>query len=221
MTLTLQPRTRPELAQRLAQDIPEGWCVNLGVGFPTMVAAYVPPQREVIFHSENGVLGIGPPPSPEQLDPWLINAGKQPITLRTGGSFVHHGDSFAIIRGGHLDLAVLGAYEVAENGDLANWTTGAEGAIPAVGGAMDLSVGAKRVWILMDHLTKTGRKKLVRSCSYPLTALGAVDRIYTDLAILDVTPRGFEVAEMIPGLTLEELQDRTEATLYLPDNKEN
>jgi 3-oxoadipate CoA-transferase beta subunit len=219
--MTIQPRSRPELAERLAQDIPEGWCVNLGVGFPTMVANYVPPHREVIFHSENGVLGIGPPPSPEQIDPWLINAGKQPITLRTGGCFFHHADSFALIRGGHLDLAVLGAYEVAENGDLANWTTGDEGIIPAVGGAMDLSVGAKRVWVIMEHVTKTGRRRLVRSCSYPLTALGAVDRIYTDLAVIDVTPRGFEVAEMVPGLSLEALQERTEARLYLAENKEN
>jgi 3-oxoadipate CoA-transferase beta subunit len=210
-----KPLSRTQMAARVARDIPEGWYVNLGIGMPTMVADHVPLEREVVFHSENGVLGMGPAPAKEAIDRWLINAGKQYVTLRSGGAFVHHADSFAMIRGGHLDLCVLGAFEVAENGDIANWATSVNDAAPAVGGAMDLAAGAKRVWVVMDHTTKDGRSKLVRKCSYPLTALGAVSRVYTNLAVLDVTERGFVVVEMAPGLTVEELQARTEAPVFL------
>jgi len=207
------PRNRTQLAARIAQDIPEGWYVNLGIGIPTLVADHVPPAREVIFHAENGVLGIGPAPDAAAVDPWLINAGKQYVSLRPGGSFMHHADSFTIIRGGHLNLCILGAYEVAENGDIANWATSADDAAPAVGGAMDLAAGAQRLWIAMEHTTKDGRPRLVRQCSYPLTARAAVSRVYTNLAVLDVTPGGFRVRDMVPGLTLEELQARSEARL--------
>ena len=206
-------RTRAEMAARLAQDIPEGWIVNLGIGIPTMVADRVPPGREVIFQSENGVVGMGPAPTPEDRDPWLINAGKQHVTLVPGGSYVHHADSFAMIRGGHLDLCVLGAFEVAENGDIANWATSENDTAPAVGGAMDLAVGAKRLWAIMEHTTKDGRPRLVRRCAYPLTAPGAVGRVYTNMATLEVTPSGFAVLELAPGVTMAELQDRTEAPL--------
>lgn len=216
---SVRPLGRAEMAKRLAQDIPEGWCVNLGVGIPLLVANFLPPEREVIFHAENGVLGVGPPPPEDKIDRWLISAGKQPITLRQGGSFVHHADSFAIVRGGHLDLCILGSFEVAENGDIANWTTLEEGKIPAVGGAMDLAVGAKRLWVLMEHTTKDGRSRLVRHCSYPLTALGVVKRVYTNLAVLDVTERGFEVVEIVPGMTPEALQNRTDAKLHMPEGK--
>jgi 3-oxoadipate CoA-transferase beta subunit len=210
---TLQPLSRVQMAQRLAQDIPEGWYVNLGIGVPTLVADHVPADREVIFHSENGILGMGPAPAPDQVNPWMINAGKQHVTLRTGGSFCHHADSFAMIRGGHIDLCVLGAYEVAENGDIANWATSATDTAPAVGGAMDLAAGARRLWVVMEHTTKEGRPRLVRRCGYPLTAPGAVGRVYTNLAVMDVTPRGFVVREMIPGMTLQALQEQTEAEL--------
>jgi 3-oxoadipate CoA-transferase beta subunit len=208
-----EPLTRAQMASRLAQDIPEGWYVNLGIGIPTLVAGYVPAEREVIFHSENGILGMGAPPPADQIDPWLINAGKQAVTLLDGGSYFHHADSFTMIRGGHIDLAVLGAFEVGESGDLANWTTSATESAPAVGGAMDLAAGAKRVWVLMEHTTKEGQPKLVRHCSYPLTAPAVVSRIYTNLAVLDVTPKGLQVVEMVPGLTREALQARTDATL--------
>jgi 3-oxoadipate CoA-transferase beta subunit len=214
--LSFQTLSRKQMAERLARDIPEGWYVNLGIGLPTLVADFVPQEREVIFHSENGLLGMGPAPTPEEADPWLINAGKQQVTLRPGGSFFHHADSFSIIRGGHLDLCVLGAFEVARNGDIANWATSAADNAPAVGGAMDLSAGAKRLWVLMEHTTKDGQPKLVESCSYPLTALGAVSRIYTNLAVIEVTDRGFTVLEMVPGLTLEALQAQTGAKLHLP-----
>lgn len=209
----VMPLSRAKMAARLAADIPEGWYVNLGVGIPTLVADHVPLEREVIFHSENGVLGIGPAPPPDAIDPWLINAGKQHVTLRKGGSFFHHADSFGMIRGGHIDLSVLGAFEVAENGDIANWATSENDTAPAVGGAMDLAVGAKQLWVVMEHTTKNGRPKLVRRCSYPLTALRCVNRIYTNFAVLDVTPQGFVVLEMVPGMTLESLQARTEAEL--------
>src|SRR5579883_2446612 len=203
--------TRNEMAERLARDIPEGWYVNLGIGAPLKVADYVPVEREVIFHSENGVLGMGPAPQPDQVNRWLINAGKQYVTLRTGGCYFHHADSFAMIRGGHLDLCVLGGYEVAENGDLANWATSENDTAPAVGGAMDLAAGARRLWVVMEHTTKNGKPRLVRRCSYPLTALGVVSRVYTNLAVLDVTADGFAVREMVPGLSFEALQARTEA----------
>ena len=205
---------RGQMAARVARDIPEGWYVNLGIGIPTLVADHVPLDREVIFHSENGVLGMGPAPPKGQEDPWLINAGKQHVTLRTGGSYVHHADSFAMIRGGHLDLCVLGAFEVAENGDIANWATSENDTAPAVGGAMDLAAGAKRLWVVMDHTTKDGRPKLVKRCTYPLTAPAAVKRVYTNLAVLDVTERGFVVIDMVPGLSQADLQARTEAKLH-------
>lgn len=207
--------TRPQMAARLAADIPEGWFVNLGIGIPTMVADHVPLDREVILHSENGILGMGPAPPKDQVDPWLINAGKQPVTLRPGGSFFHHADSFSIIRGGHLDLCVLGAFEVAENGDIANWATSENDTAPAVGGAMDLAAGAKRLWVVMDHTTKDGRPKLVEKCGYPLTSPGAVSRIYTNLGVFDVVKGlGFVVVEMAPGMTLEGLQAVTGAKLH-------
>ena len=205
--------TRTEMAARIAADIPEGWYVNLGIGMPTLVADHVPLEREVIFHSENGVLGMGPAPSPDQADPWLINAGKQQVTLRTGGSFVHHADSFAMIRGGHLDLCVLGGFEVAENGDIANWATSENDTAPAVGGAMDLAAGAKRLWVMMEHTTKDGRSKLVKRCGYPLTAPGCVRRVYTNLAVIDVTEHGFRVIDIAPGITREELIAATAADL--------
>lgn len=215
-TVRFTPLDRAGMAARVAQDIPEGWYVNLGIGIPTLVSDFVPAEREVIFHSENGVLGMGPAPAPEAVDPWLINAGKQHVTLRTGGCFVHHADSFAIIRGGHLDLCVLGAYQVAENGDIANWSTGGRDVAPAVGGAMDLAAGAKRLWVVMEQTTREGQPRLVKRLTYPPTALGAVRRVYTNLAVFDVTERGFVVRDMIPGLTLEELQARSEAKLHPP-----
>ena len=168
------PLDRPQMAARLARDIPEGWFVNLGVGVPTQVADHIPADREVIIHSENGILGMGPAPAPDAVDPWLVNAGKKAVTLLAGAALFHHADSFAMIRGGHIDLCVLGAFEVASNGDLANWTTSSNDKTPAVGGAMDLAVGAKRIWILMEHVTRDGKARLVEHCSYPLTAPGAV-----------------------------------------------
>jgi 3-oxoadipate CoA-transferase beta subunit len=212
-----QPRTRYEMAARVARDIPEGWFVNLGIGAPLQVADYLPAEREVVFHSENGVLGMGPAPEPDRINRWLINAGKQYVTLRSGGSYMHHADSFGLIRGGHLDLCVLGAFQVAENGDLANWSTSENDSAPAVGGAMDLAAGARRVWVLMDHQTKSGESRLVRRCTYPLTALGVVKRIYTNLAVLDITPDGFTVREMVEGLTLDALQKVTNAPLRMLD----
>ncbi len=210
--------SRSGMAARVARDITEGWYCNLGIGIPTLIADYIPAGKEVVLHSENGILGMGPAPSPERINPWLINAGKQHITLLRGGAFFHHADSFAMIRGGHIDLCVLGAFEVAENGDIANWATSDAEAAPAVGGAMDLALGAKRTWVLTEHTTRDGRPKLVERCSYPLTALGAVSRIYSNLAVIDVTPRGFVVQEMVPGLGFEALQERTGARLHRADN---
>jgi len=210
-----KPMARREMAKRLADDIPEGWYVNLGIGAPLQVADFVPDAREVVFQSENGVLGMGPAPEPDKINRWLINAGKQYITLRTGGSYMHHADSFALIRGGHLDLCVLGAFQVAENGDIANWSTSDNESAPAVGGAMDLAAGARRLWVLMDHTTKSGESRLVRRCTYPLTAVGVVKRVYTNLAVLDVAGDGFAVREMAPGLTFEALQDVTDAPLRM------
>ena len=209
-----RPMTRAEMAARLAGDIPEGWYVNLGIGAPLQVADYVPAEREVIFHSENGVLGMGPAPAAEAINRWLINAGKQYVTLRKGGAYMHHADSFGLIRGGHLDLCVLGAFQVAENGDIANWSISENDGAPAVGGAMDLAVGARQVWVMMEHQTKSGESRLVRRCTYPLTALGVVKRVYTNLAVLDVTPDGFAVRDMVEGLTLETLQSVTGAPLH-------
>jgi 3-oxoadipate CoA-transferase, beta subunit len=205
--------TRDQLAARVARDIPEGAYVNLGIGLPTVVANHLPRDREIFLHSENGILGMGPAPAPGEEDPDLINAGKQPVTLLPGGSFFHHADSFAMMRGGHLDICVLGAFEVSASGDLANWHTGAAGAIPAVGGAMDLAIGAKQVFVMMEHLTRAGESKIVERCRYPLTAVACVDRIYTDLAVIDVSPLGLRVREMVDGLSFAELQGVTGATL--------
>ena len=209
----VQMRDRNAIAARAARDIPEGWYVNLGIGMPTLIPEFIPKDREVIFQSENGILGIGPAPVPDAVDPWTINAGKQHVTLLAGASLFHHADSFAMIRGGHLDLCVLGAFEVASNGDVANWTISSSDRTPAVGGAMDLALGAKRLWILMEHNGKDGAPKLVQRCSYPLTAKEVVSRIYTNLAVIEVTAAGFEVIEMVPGLTGAALQDCTAAEL--------
>ena len=205
--------THEQMAARVAADIVEGMVVNLGIGLPTLVAQHIPPEREVMMHSENGVIGFGPAPPPGQEDFDLINAGKQPVTLLPGGAYFHHADSFAMMRGGHLDVCVLGAFQVSANGDLANWHTGAPGAIPAVGGAMDLAVGAKKTLVLMAHTTKTGEPKIVAQCSYPLTGIACVSRIYTDLAVLDITPDGLRVVDMAPGLTMQALQALTAAPL--------
>jgi 3-oxoadipate CoA-transferase beta subunit len=205
----MQRFTREQMAARVARDIPEGAYVNLGIGLPTMVANHLPADREIILHTENGLLGMGPAPEPGAEDPDLINAGKQPVTALPGASFFHHADSFAMMRGGHLDFCVLGAFQVSTKGDLANWHTGAAGAIPAVGGAMDLAIGAKRVYVMMEHLTKSGESKIVARCTYPLTGIGCVNRIFTDLAVLDVTPSGLKVLERAPGLSPEELQELT------------
>ncbi len=207
--------TRDEIARRVAQDIPEGSYVNLGIGLPTMVANHLDPSKEIFLHSENGILGMGPAPQPGAEDPDLINAGKQPVTLLTGGAYFHHADSFAMMRGGHLDICVLGAFQVSQSGDLANWHTGAPDAIPAVGGAMDLAIGAKRVFVMMEHQTKSGESKIVERCTYPLTGVACVARIYTDLATIDVTPDGLRVIDMVDGLTLAELQALTGVPLAM------
>jgi 3-oxoadipate CoA-transferase beta subunit len=201
--------TRDEIAQRVARDIPEGAYVNLGIGLPTMVGNHLDRSKEIFLQSENGLLGMGPAPAPGHEDEDLINAGKQPVTLLTGGAYFHHADSFAMMRGGHLDICVLGAFQVSERGDLANWHTGAPDAIPAVGGAMDLAMGAKKVFVMMEHQTKSGESKIVPVCTYPLTGVGCVSRIYTDLATIDVTPEGLLVIDMIEGLTLDALQQMT------------
>jgi 3-oxoadipate CoA-transferase beta subunit len=203
------------MAWRLAQDIPNGAYVNLGIGMPELVANYLPPDREVVFHCENGVLGMGPMPAAGKEDYELISAGKQPVTLVAGGAFVHSADSFAMIRGGHIDICVLGAFQVSVKGDLANWSTGEPDAVPAVGGAMDLAVGAKRVFVISEHCTKHGAPKIVERCSYPLTAVGVVSTIYTDLAVTDVTSGGLLVRELIQSLDLADLQQRTGAPLSL------
>jgi 3-oxoadipate CoA-transferase, beta subunit len=205
--------TRDQMAARVAIDIPEGAYVNLGIGLPTLVANHLPPDREVFLHSENGVLGMGPAPAAGEEDWDLINAGKQPVTLLTGGAYFHHADSFGMMRGGHLDYCVLGAFQVAANGDLANWHTGAPEAIPAVGGAMDLAIGAKKTFVMMEHQTKAGESKLVKVCSYPLTGVGCVSRIYTDLAVIEITPQGMVALEWVEGLSFEQLQAMTNAPL--------
>ncbi len=201
--------TRDEIAQRVARDIPEGAYVNLGIGLPTMVANHLDKSKEIFLHSENGILGMGPAPAPGQEDEDLINAGKQPVTLLTGGAYFHHADSFAMMRGGHLDICVLGAFQVSAQGDLANWHTGASDAIPAVGGAMDLAIGAKKVFVMMELQTKSGESKIVSQCSYPLTGVACVSRIYTDLAVFDVTPAGLRVTDMADGVSLEALKEIT------------
>jgi 3-oxoadipate CoA-transferase beta subunit len=205
----MKRRSRDEIAQRVALDIPEGAYVNLGIGLPTMVANHLDPAKEIFLHSENGLLGMGPAPAVGEEDEDLINAGKQPVTLLTGGAFFHHADSFAMMRGGHLDICVLGAFQVSARGDLANWHTGAPDAIPAVGGAMDLAIGAKKVFVMMEHQTKSGESKIVPACTYPLTGVACVSRIYTDLATIDVTPEGLVVVDMIEGLTLDVLREIT------------
>lgn len=214
LSAAYKPWTREQIAARAAHDIPEGWYVNVGIGIPVLVPNYVPPEREVIIHSENGILGMGPTPEADKINPWLINASKKYVTLRPGGSYMHHADSFALIRGGHLDLCVLGAFQVAENGDIANWATDNDTA-PAVGGAMDLAAGARQLWVLMDHMTKTGESRLVHRCTYPLTAVAVVKRVYTNLAVLDVTAEGFAVREMVSGLNLDALQQVTDAPLRM------
>lgn len=197
--------TREQMAARVGRDIPNGAYVNLGIGLPTLVANHLPKDREIILHTENGLLGMGPAPEPGTEDPDLINASKQPVTTLPGASFFHHADSFAMMRGGHLDFCVLGAFQVSIAGDLANWHTGAPGAIPAVGGAMDLAIGAKSVYVMMEHLTKKGESKIVKECTYPVTGLKCVNRIYTDLAVIDITPQGLRVLDIVEGLSLEEL----------------
>ena len=216
--MSAKPLSRDEIARRVGRDIPDGAYVNLGIGLPTLAANYVPAGREVVYHSENGILGMGPAPKPGEVDPDIINAGKQPVTLLPGASIFHHTDAFAMIRGGHIDLALLGALQVGANGDLANWSTGDEKFPPAVGGAMDLGAGAKRVWVLMEHTTKEGAPKILERCTYPLTAAGVVDRIYTNLAVIDVTSDGLAVREMAPGLDFAELQRKTGATLRLAND---
>ena len=201
-----QKRSKDEVARRVAQDIPDGAYVNLGIGQPTLVANHVPAGREVILQSENGILGMGPAPAEGAEDFDLINAGKQPVTLLPGGAYFHHADSFAMMRGGHLDVCVLGAFQVSATGDLANWSTGEPGAIPAVGGAMDLAIGAKQTWVMMDLLTKQGASKVVAQCSYPLTGVACVKRIYTDLCTLACTPTGLQLIDTVPGLSLAELE---------------
>ena len=213
--MSIQRRTREQMAARVASDITEGMVVNLGIGLPTLVANFLPADREVLLHSENGILGMGPAPPKEEEDPELMNAGKQPVTLLPGGCFFHHGDSFAMMRGGHLDVCVLGAFQVSASGDLANWHTGAPDAIPAVGGAMDLAIGARLVCVMMEHTTKTGESKIVERCTYPLTGVACVKRIYTDLAVIDVTADGLTVIEMVDGLSFEELARLTAAPLRL------
>jgi len=205
----MKRRSRDEIAQRVALYIPEGAYVNLGIGLPTMVANHLDPAKEIFLHSENGLLGMGPAPAVGEEDEDLINAGKQPVTLLTGGAFFHHADSFAMMRGGHLDICVLGAFQVSARGDVANWHTGAPDAIPAVGGAMDLAIGAKKVFVMMEHQTKSGESKIVPACTYPLTGVACVSRIYTDLATIDVTPDGLAVVDMIEGLTLDVLREIT------------
>jgi len=205
--------SRDQIAARVAKDIPEGAYVNLGIGLPTKIADFLPPDREVLLHSENGVLGMGPAPAKGAEDPELINAGKQPVTLLAGGAFFHHGDSFAMMRGGHIDICVLGAFQVSIHGDLANWHTGEAGAIPAVGGAMDLAIGAKRTFVMMELLTRSGESKLVERCSYPVTGLGCVSRVYTDLAVLEVGMKGARAVELVDGLSIEELRRLTGVTI--------
>jgi 3-oxoadipate CoA-transferase beta subunit len=211
--MTLPRYTREQMAARVARDIPEGTYVNLGIGLPTLVANHLPKDREVLLHSENGVLAMGPAPAPGREDPDLINAGKQPVTLLPGGAFFHHADSFAMMRGGHLDFCVLGAFQVSVHGDLANWHTGDPEAIPAVGGAMDLAIGAKHVFVMMEHQTKQGASKVVEKCTYPLTGVRCVSRVYTDLAVLDVTDAGLVVVDIVDGLSFDALEQLTRVRL--------
>jgi 3-oxoadipate CoA-transferase beta subunit len=206
MSMSYQKRSKEQLAQRVAQDIHDGAYVNLGIGMPTLVANHLPAGIEVILHSENGILGMGPAPGAGLEDYDLINAGKQPVTMLAGGAYFHHADSFSMMRGGHLDICVLGAFQVSATGDLANWHTGEKDAIPAVGGAMDLAIGAKQTWVMMDLLTKKGESKVVAQCSYPITGIACVKRIYSELATLECTPKGLKLIDMVEGLTHAELE---------------
>ncbi|MEM7202266.1 MAG: 3-oxoacid CoA-transferase subunit B [Planctomycetota bacterium] len=206
-------RDRDAMAQRVALDIPDGSYVNLGIGIPERIAKFVPEGREFVYHTENGLLGMGPSPPPDHGDPELINAGKRQVTALPGAAYFHHADSFTMIRGGHIDLCVLGALQVAQNGDLANWSTGAPDAIPAVGGAMDLVAGVKTIYVVTQHCTKQGAPKLVEACTYPLTGLGVVSRVYTDLAVIDITPQGFQLVELSPGVSFDYVRERTGAAL--------
>lgn len=208
---------RDEMAKRAAQDIPDGAYVNLGIGIPEKIVQHVPENREVIYHTENGLLGMGKAPSVGNEDPELINAGKRQVTAISGASYFHHADSFSMIRGGHIDICVLGAMQVSETGDLANWSTGAEDAIPAVGGAMDLVAGVKKIYIITQHCTKNGEFKLLKACTYPLTGPAVVSRIYTDLAVIDITSEGFELVELAPGINVDYVQQRTGAELIVRD----
>ena len=205
----MQRWTKDQMAARVARDIEDGAVVNLGIGMPTLVANHLGAGKEVMLHSENGIIGMGPAPAAGEEDYDLINAGKQPVTVLAGGAYFHHADSFAMMRGGHLDVCVLGAFQVAGNGDLANWHTGTPDSIPAVGGAMDLAIGARKTWVMMEHTTKSGEPKIVAACTYPLTGLGCVSRVYTDLAVLDLTPAGVAVRETVEGLDFDILQSRT------------
>jgi len=203
----LKKRTTADIAKRIVQDIPDGAHVNLGIGQPMTISNYLPPDREILLHSENGLLGMGPLATGDQIDDEIVNAGKQPVTMLPGASIFHHADSFAMIRGGHIDICVLGAFQVSVNGDIANWRTGDPNAIPAVGGAMDLALGAKKLFVMMEHLTKSGQSKLVSECTYPLTALAAVDCIYTDLATIAVTKNGLEAIDWVEGLSFTDLRE--------------
>lgn len=213
MSQSWTPRTAAEIAQRVVCDIPDGACVNLGIGQPMIVSNYLPPDREIIIQTENGVVGMGPLATGDDIDPELVNAGKQNVTLLPGAAIIHHADSFAMIRGGHIDICVLGAFQVSVKGDLANWRTLDHEVIPAVGGAMDLAAGAKQIFVMMDHRTRNGQSKLVERCTYPLTGVGVVNRIYTDLATIDVTPNGFQVIDRVNGLTHAELETLSQLTL--------
>jgi 3-oxoadipate CoA-transferase beta subunit len=213
MSTEIKGWTRQQMAQRAALDIPDGAYVNLGIGIPEMVAQFVPEGREVIYHTENGLLGMGPTPTEGEEDPELINAGKKPVTIIPGGAFFHHADSFAMIRGHHIDICVLGAMQVSEQGDLANWSTGEPDAIPAVGGAMDLVAGVKTIYVITQHCTRDGEPKLVEACTYPLTGKGVVSRVYTDLAVIDIVAGGFKILQLAPGVTLKEVQNKTAGQL--------
>ncbi|GLQ06805.1 3-oxoacid CoA-transferase subunit B [Sneathiella chinensis] len=208
--------SRPQMAWRAAQDLVDGAFVNLGIGIPEMVADFVPGDRQIIYHTENGILGFGPRPAEGEEDPDLINAGKKPVTLLPGASFFHHADSFAMIRGGHIDYCILGAMQVSASGDLANWSTGAPDAIPAVGGAMDLVAGVPNVFIITDHVTRTGEPKLLETCTYPLTATGVVKRVFTDFGVFDVTASGFVLKEIAPGVTVDMIVEKTGAAVEIP-----
>ncbi len=208
--------TREQMAARAAQDIPDGSYVNLGIGIPELVAKFVPEGREFIYHTENGMLGMGPPPADDERDLDLMNAGKKYVTALPGASYFHHADSFSMIRGGHIDVCVLGTMQVSANGDIANWSTGAPDAIPAVGGAMDLVQGVKNIFVITQHTTRDGEPKLIEKCTYPLTGVGVVSRIFTDLAVVDITPKGFQVVELAPGIGFDEVQQKTGTTILPP-----